>query len=240
VTSSGGESIPVLCGDITGQHLYFDAGDANLAGTVAIATNAANAAGGTKSWRIKVSQIECDSATRAPNGCLQYFLENTNTIQTFNWDGATTRAGSDGGLLAAQDYRACIRQNAGMCTIQWTESVVTGNADAFDFNANANAINAQHGIALCVNGAAGIAGKSYVQIPGTTISNLPTMDTFCGSKLSNFVDLANAGAGTSGAVIATGVPFEIRIVSLGDANAEAGASLQATQIPCGVNPTGQN
>jgi len=240
VTSSGGESIPVLCGDITGQHLYFDAGDANLAGTVAIATNAANAAGGTKSWRIKVSQIECDSATRAPNGCLQYFLENTNTIQTFNWDGATTRAGSDGGLLAAQDYRACIRQNAGMCTIQWTESVVTGNADAFDFNANANAINAQHGIALCVNGAAGIAGKSYVQIPGTTISNLPTMDTFCGSKLSNFVDLANNGAGTSGAVIATGVPFEIRIVSLGDANAEAGASLQATQIPCGVNPTGQN
>merc|ERR1711963_1289033 len=94
----------------------------------------ANAAGGTKSWRIKVSQIECDSTTRAPNGCLQYFLENTNTIQTFNWDGATTRAGADGGLLAAQDYRACIRQNAGMCTIQWTESVVTGTADAFDFN----------------------------------------------------------------------------------------------------------
>ena len=32
--------------------MYFDAGDANLAGTVAIATNAANAAGGTKSWRV--------------------------------------------------------------------------------------------------------------------------------------------------------------------------------------------
>merc|ERR1712178_666878 len=114
-----------------------------------------------------------------------------------------------------------IRQNAGMCTIQWTESVVTGTADAFDFNANANIANAQHGIAQCVNGAAGIAGKSYVQIPGTTIYNLAT-----------------AGAIQSGAVIATGVPFEIRIVSLGDANAEAGASLQATQVPCGVNPTG--
>merc|ERR1719336_1549356 len=240
VTASAGGRVPVLCGDITGQHLYFDAGDASATGTVAIATNAANAAGGTKSWRIKVSQIECDSATRAPNGCLQYFLENTNTIQTFNWDGATTRAGSDGGLLAAQDYRACIRQNAGMCTIQWTESVVTGTADAFDFNAVANIANAQHGIAQCAGAGPGIAGMTYVQIPGTTISNLPTLDTFCGSKLSNFVDLANAGAGTSGAVIATGVPFEIRIVSLGDANAEAGASLQATQIPCGVNPTGQN
>ena len=32
--------------------MYFDAGVANAAGTVAIVTNAANAAGGTKSWRV--------------------------------------------------------------------------------------------------------------------------------------------------------------------------------------------
>ena len=42
---------------ITHHHLslisvYFDAGDASATGTVAIATNAANAAGGTKSWRV--------------------------------------------------------------------------------------------------------------------------------------------------------------------------------------------
>merc|ERR1711944_122558 len=241
VTSGGEESIPLLCGDITGQHLYFDASDANLAGTVAIATNAANAAGGTKSWRIKVSQIECDSTTRAPNGCLQYFLENTNTVQTFNWDGGSARTNMDGGLLANQDYRACIRQNAGMCSIQWTESVVTGNADAFDFNAVANIANAQHGIAQCAGAGPGIAGMTYVQIPGTTISNLPTLDTFCGSKFTNFVDAATTGAIQSGAVIATGIPFEIRIVAIGDAaTQEAGASLVATQIPCGVNPTGQN
>ena len=30
-----------------------------------------------------------------------------------------------------------------MCSIQWTESVVTGTADAFDFNAAANDANAQ-------------------------------------------------------------------------------------------------
>jgi len=245
ITPGGTGAVPVLCGDITGQHLYFDAGVTNAAGTVAIVTNAANAAGGTKSWRIKVSQIECDSTTRAPNGCLQYFLENTNTIQTFNWDGETARAGADGGLLSAQDYRACIRQNAGMCSIQWAESVVTGTADAFDFNVitAANAAKAQHTIAQCSDGT---AGKSYVQIPGASISNNPTLDTFCGSKLSNFADiiaatgLAANGAIQSGAVIATGVPFEIRFVSIGAANAEAGASLVATQIPCGVNPTGQN
>jgi len=239
VTPGGTGNVPVLCGDITGQHLYFDAGVASAAGTVAIVTNAANAAGGTKSWRIKVSQIECDSATRAPNGCLQYFFENTNTVQTFNWDGETARANAAGGLLAAQDYRACIRQNAGMCSIQWAESVVTGTADAFDFKAVANDANAQHTIAQC-SAAPGTAGMSYVQIPGASISNLPSLDTFCGSKLTNFVDLATTGATQSGAVIATGVPFEIRFVSIGDAAQEAGASLVATQIPCGVNPTGQN
>jgi len=244
ITPGGTGAVPVLCGDITGQHLYFDAGVTNAAGTVAIVTNAANAAGGTKSWRIKVSQIECDSATRAPNGCLQYFFENTNTVQTFNWDGETARANAAGGLLANQDYRACFRQNAGMCSMQWSESVVTGTADAFDFysveNANNEFNNAQHTITQC-SAAPGTAGMSYVQIPGATISNLPNLDTFCGSKLSSFVDVDTNGAIQSGAVIATGVPFEIRFVSLGAAATnEAGASLVATQIPCGVNPTGQN
>jgi len=248
VTPGGGESVPVLCGDLTGQHLYFDAGNTNAAGTVAIATTAANAAGGTKSWRIKVSQIECDSATRAPNGCLQYFLENTNTVQTFNWDGSSTRAGSDGGLLGAQDYSACIRQNSGMCSIQWAESVVTGTADAFDFNAAiaANVANAQHGVAGCAGANAAIdatviAGMSYVQIPGASISNGFSIDTFCGSRLTNFVAGGGTGAIQSAAVIATGVPFRIRFVVHGDQTTqEAGASLVATQIPCGVNPTGHN
>ena len=51
--------------------------------------------------------------------------------------------------------------------------------------------------------------SSFVTIPGATISNRPTLDIFCGSKLSNFVtttfaeDGAGDGAGAlkSGAVI---------------------------------------
>ena len=50
---------------------------------------------------------------RAPDGCFQYFFENTNTIMTFNYDGATARANTDGGVLAELDYRICIKQNAG-------------------------------------------------------------------------------------------------------------------------------
>ena len=50
---------------------------------------------------------------RAPQGCLQYFFENVNTITSLNWDGLATRSGTGGGVLANQDYKICIKQNPG-------------------------------------------------------------------------------------------------------------------------------
>ena len=50
---------------------------------------------------------------RAPQGCLQYFFENVNTITSYNYDGNDGRDGTEGGVLANQDYRICIRQNPG-------------------------------------------------------------------------------------------------------------------------------
>ena len=64
----------------------------------------------------------------------------------------------------------------------------------------------QHTIAQC-SAAAGTAGMSYVQIPGASISNMASLDTFCGSKFTNNVDVGGAngaaanGAEVSGAVI---------------------------------------
>ena len=51
---------------------------------------------------------------RAPQGCLQYFFENVNTITSYNFDGNIGRAGTEGGVLANQDYRICIKQNPGI------------------------------------------------------------------------------------------------------------------------------
>jgi len=246
VTAGGGGDIPTLCGELSGQHMYFDAGITNSAGTVTINTNTANAAGGTKSWRIKVSQIECSSSVRAPNGCLQYYLENVNTISSFNWDGLSTRTGTAGGTLASVDYRACIRQNKGMCTVEWSPATVTAG-DSFDLpvlaaNQAANGANAQHQIAGCASITAAIgtltAGESFVQIPGAVITNSPSLDTFCGSQLSSHVSTAGTGAAVSSAVIATGIPFDIRYVAFGNQGNQAGFSLQATQVPCGARAVG--
>jgi len=271
VTLDAGGDDPnrVLCGELTGQHAYLDVSPANTnAATITIATHTNAASGGTKNWRIKVSQIECDSEYRAPQGCLQYFFENVNTISSFNYDGNIGRAGTEGGVLANQDYRICIRQNPGMCSIEYTESMVSNGLVAFDLsavNSIGNTITAQHrsganaanaGCAVIANGAP-MAGTNYVQFNGVHISNEVSGDTFCGGVLSNFVlDPAiannNAGSVRAGAVIATGVPFELRYVAFGAQalvaemvngaavnQANAGFSIQATQKPCGINPTGR-
>ena len=55
---------------------------------------------------------------RAPQGCMQYFFENVNTITSYNYDGNIGRAGTEGGVLANQDYRICIRQNPGIFCVK--------------------------------------------------------------------------------------------------------------------------
>lgn len=255
--AGGNDPDRTLCGDLTGQHVYMDVSPANTnAATITITADADAAAGGTKNWRIKVSQIECDSEYRAPDGCFQYFFENVNTIMTFNYDGATARANADGGVLSGLDYRICIRKNAGMCSIEYTPSEVTNGMEAFDLGAvaaitAANAATAQHGVggakASCAtidaNAGTQAAGTNYIQIPGAVNVNEFTGDTFCGGKLSNFALDPTVGPDVLGAnvhstVIATGVPFEIRYVAFGDQAMDAGFSLMATQRPCGILPHG--
>jgi len=256
LNAGGNDPDRTLCGDLTGQHVYMDVSPANTqAATITVTADADAAAGGTKNWRIKVSQIECDSEYRAPDGCFQYFFENVNTIMTFNYDGATARANADGGVLSGLDYRICIRKNDGMCSIEYTPSEVTNGMEAFDLGAvaaatAANAATAQHGVggdkASCAtidaNGAQ-TAGTNYIQIPGAVNVNEFTGDSFCGGKLSNFaldptVGPDALGANVHSTVIATGVPFEIRYVAFGDQAMDAGFSLMATQRPCGILPHG--
>jgi len=263
VTLDAGGDDPnrVICGELTGQHAYLDVSPANTnAATITIATHTNAASGGTKNWRIKVSQIECDSEYRAPQGCLQYFFENVNTITSFNYDGNVGRAGTEGGVLANQDYRICIKQNPGMCSVEYTESQVGNGLVAFDLNAlpaPGNTISGHHRVgdnSGCVTITANLptAGNNYVQFSGVTIGNDISGDTFCGMVLSNFVlDPAiaadSAGSLIPGAVIATGIPFQLRYVAFGDQAlvaengvnvANAGFSIQATQKPCGSSPTG--
>lgn len=228
-------AIPILCGTLTNTHMYVDAGQANtLAATLTFAT----VAGSTSIWRIKVSQIECSSSSRAPNGCLQYFTGNFNTVMSYNFDGTNTCA--TGCQLANQDYQNCFRTEAGMCGINYTPSNVATGQNAFQLGVSqaviANVIKAQQGLTncqlslanaatACLNAAADTC--NFVQIPGSNPA-AGVNDVYCGMFLNAGVDGL-----TNEVVTTTTKPFRFRYAVMGNsANPLAGFSFDATQTPC--------
>lgn len=36
-------------------------------------------------WNIRIQQIPCDSTSKAPNGCLQYYNTVSGTVTSFNY-----------------------------------------------------------------------------------------------------------------------------------------------------------
>ena len=61
-------------------------------------------------WEIRVVQIPFSQ--RIPSGCSQYYTGKDGIIQTFNF-------AENGRHLANQDYRACVREEIGICSISY-------------------------------------------------------------------------------------------------------------------------
>jgi len=228
--SLAGADPPVLCGTLTGQHVYLDAGTGTNAATLALQSVVASSADSTKNWRIKVSQIECSSRWRAPAGCLQYYTGVNNVFTSFNWDGTSTSARQ----LAAQNFKICFRQEEGMCKINYNESPIGDSSmNAFELGASANIGMAQHRMDRCCT-----AINSCLHINGAeeqTENDFENLDVFCGDVLNNaWAAIGSNGGNTPSTVTASAIPFEIQHIANGaSVGARAGFSLQATQVPCG-------
>ena len=82
--------------------VYYETGVTGTAGSITIATGVTNT---DRTWKIKISYIECSNLARAPPGCVQYFTGTANTIMSYNFLGNL--------LLQGQDYENCIRQEEG-------------------------------------------------------------------------------------------------------------------------------
>lgn len=65
-------------------------------------------------WRIRITQIECSSISRADAGCLQYHTGVYGKVKSFNFDFNV------GKQLSNQDYSICIRPERNFCSIQYT------------------------------------------------------------------------------------------------------------------------
>merc|ERR1712012_1522444 len=105
---SNTNSLPVLCGKLTGQHLYFENARSTSSSTLAF-TISTTTTGAT--YSIKVSQIECSSISKPPNDCNMYHTGISGFIQSYNWQG--------GEQITGAKFSTCIRREDGYCSISY-------------------------------------------------------------------------------------------------------------------------
>jgi len=217
VTVPGGKAPPLICGTNTGQHMYVPASDT---GCNTLNSNIGSASTATTSaFTIKVTQVECGSKRLAPNGCLQYFTQDTGEIQTFNYNSG------NGVHLANQDYSACVRDNRGFCAIcYWTPTAAIGFG-----------LSVPNGIAAIVGldtrcGAPGLLAYAnggsfdHIVIPagqceapttaGVAVTNTHSHDRYCNTQLGCGT-LADGSTQAVGTVCTNQKPFKIDVVTDG-------------------------
>merc|ERR1739844_101049 len=151
---------PTICGANAGQHMYIHTGpDSGVTATLAFTFSGTST---ERTWEIKVSQIECGSRSMPQDGCLQWHTGTSGEFKTFNYDESSSTEYSH---LASQDYNVCIRQEAGMCCVEYRECDDTSSW-TLDIHTSPVSTAASTGGTVCTG--------DYLEIVGAT--------TFCGAK----------------------------------------------------------
>merc|ERR1712241_947506 len=122
-SATGAAGMQEICGTLTGSHIYIETAMETTAAKVTVKTGTGTA---DRFWNIKVKMIECDNPNRAPTDCLQYVTGVSGTIMNLN---SLTRMNDN------LNYQICIRKEAGMCSIQYTEAATS--PDSFGFQGSA-------------------------------------------------------------------------------------------------------
>lgn len=123
VTTTSGYTSPTLCGLGTGEHMYADMGP-DSTDTASLTFTFATATGNSRTYEIKVTQVECSNAGRPPMGCYQYHTTLAGRLTTFNFYQTTST--NQVHLMSLSD-NICIRQAQGYCCVQYTECSATNS-----------------------------------------------------------------------------------------------------------------
>ncbi|EFX72897.1 hypothetical protein DAPPUDRAFT_325653 [Daphnia pulex] len=192
-------TVPVICGDNSGQHMYLDVPSSATTPTdVQLMFNFA-AGAATRSWNIKIAMLPCGATYLAPVDCLQYFTSATGKVKSFNWQDVSSTAIRQ---LNNQKYNICFRTElvSGSKAAQTCLTVCTPTSGGDPFSltrtealaAQVSAVSATDnaGVAICLYDFLLIAG-------GTDPATGSAAERYCGGRLN---------PAPAGAVAATGGP----------------------------------
>ncbi|XP_064121630.1 uncharacterized protein LOC135226107 isoform X1 [Macrobrachium nipponense] len=200
---TAGANPTVICGTNTGQHMYLDLAPGSAAARINIATTDKET---DRSWRIKVTQIACNSPDKAPPNCLQYYTEYSGTLSTFNYK-------NEDGIhqLGNQRYSICIKTREGFCGIKYSSESFSLSGDG----ATGADAAGKDGDTDCA--------KDYVLIPSLKKDGTPEKDRRCGNA---FLDFTTYSQPFEVRVVTDGEEVQA------DEPNNRGFSMRYTQIPC--------
>ncbi len=220
-TGSMSTSSPVLCGTLTGQHIYVDVSRTSVDAAV---IDHDFSGSGSRFFRYKVSQIPCGKSYTPPSGCDMFHMGVAGTIKSYNFDGDYH--------LNEQCYTICMRQEQGYCSIQYTTNA------RFKLTGTATARRGASGDRFC--------RRDYLFIPqgrnsdtdgaldgcrGPTTSK--NKDRFCGSTLTCINSSTRPKTIVSEAAAA---PFKVKLftddMDTDLPNENVGFCLDYRQLPC--------
>ncbi|XP_065218295.1 uncharacterized protein LOC135844112 [Planococcus citri] len=228
---SGTNPVPGICGFNTGNHMYVDAGLGHV-GPVLL-TMITNGPEFSRNWKIKITQIPCNSNFRAEDGCLQYFTGIAGTIKSFNYEPAI------GLHLSNQDYSICIRAERNFCGIQYTQCIDAVNNRTHSFSLTGNTVG-QNSVASSVGSVGGNAcNMDWLIIP--CVSNVGKLnngqstcvDRLCGGTMN--ADISTIPATIYSSVKPFRLFFHTNNVELPHDMGNRGFCLNYVQQPCGNN-----
>ncbi|XP_036336598.1 uncharacterized protein LOC118746796 [Rhagoletis pomonella] len=183
LTITGGASrVPTICGENSGQHVYVDFnGESPI--TISVATSDSYTF--NRQWQLQIAQIACASATQAPSGCLQYYMDTSGTVSSFNYDSAANSLTNSIGVpgtrqIANQQYGICVRMGAGMCSITWSQV----SSDAYSFTLTNDVAVVDPSLLGTATVQSQDCTTDFIIIPNPTQDNVAlASDRFCGLGL---------------------------------------------------------
>ncbi|XP_031632739.1 uncharacterized protein LOC116346692 [Contarinia nasturtii] len=182
--TGGSSSVPNICGENSGSHVVVDFDGTNPI-QITIAATSSFTFG--RHWFIRATQINCDSAMRAPSGCLQYHYASSGIVRSFNYSPSPNSLPNTIGVegsrqIANLAYGICI-QAVSSCSI--TYSILSSDVYSFTMTGDVGAVDPS----LLGTGTLQeqLCTTDYLIIPnpsqgGTTLTS--GSDRFCGLGLT--------------------------------------------------------
>jgi len=168
-------SIPKVCGDLDGHHMYIDSSSSTANSMSMVGTGTSY----SRYWNIRVSQIPCGTIYTPPTGCLQYMTGFSGEVYSFNYG----KSASTNHHLVSQEYSICFRREKGYCKMSYFPLETA----SFYMSGKPPSTSARAGWNGCK--------KDYVSIVGGRTSKTATCKTpsapsvnsvqrFCGNRLN--------------------------------------------------------